>query len=300
VTDISHSTGSTGNPVVQNGQIERLHFSPLEYKGKRVLTTERLATAFETNEMYVTTNFSRNKERFIEGVHYFRVTGGDLKALKNDISFSNVVGKNASHFVLWTERGVARHAKILDTDTAWEIFEQLEDTYFAVRNGEINLDALPIAPRLKVVGDAFASLKRIATTAGFKGNQAVLSAAMATNKAIGVNPLELIGATHLLAAEQEQFVTPTQISVRLDPKTTAQLVNKALEALGLQIEHRRTKKGKDRHDYWELTPAGKKAGGEYLDTGKKHADGTPVKQIKWPASVIGLVQQHMSGAAKTA
>ncbi|MDR8143073.1 hypothetical protein XC08_22250, partial [Acinetobacter baumannii] len=29
-----------------------------------------------------------------------------------------------------TERGAARHAKMLDTDQAWEVFEQLEDCYF--------------------------------------------------------------------------------------------------------------------------------------------------------------------------
>lgn len=31
---------------------------------------------------------------------------------------------------LWTERGAARHAKMLDTDQACDIFEQLEDCYF--------------------------------------------------------------------------------------------------------------------------------------------------------------------------
>lgn len=110
----------------------------------------------------------------------------------------------------------------------------------------------------------------------------------------------MINATHLLAEEQDQTVTPTQISAQLDPKSTAQQVNKALETLGLQVERRRTQKGKDLHDYWELTTAGKKAGGEYLDTSKKQADGTPVKQIKWPVSVIGILQQHMNTADKTA
>ena len=31
---------------------------------------------------------------------------------------------------LWTDRGAARHAKILDTDEAWEVYEELEDNYF--------------------------------------------------------------------------------------------------------------------------------------------------------------------------
>ena len=32
--------------------------------------------------------------------------------------------------ILWTELGAARHAKMLDTDQAWDIFEQLEDCHF--------------------------------------------------------------------------------------------------------------------------------------------------------------------------
>jgi hypothetical protein len=45
-----------------------------------------------------------------------------------------LVPRNASHLLLWTERGAARHAKILDTDQAWEVFERLEDAYFRARD----------------------------------------------------------------------------------------------------------------------------------------------------------------------
>jgi len=129
----SYSTGLPGNPAVQNGQIERLQFSPLEYQGKRVLTTERLAKAFDASERQISDNFANNVSRFADGVHFFKVVGDELRLLKNQHDYIGLVGKRASHLLLWTERGVARHAKILETDTAWEIYEQLEDTYFSVR-----------------------------------------------------------------------------------------------------------------------------------------------------------------------
>ncbi|EES4398579.1 phage antirepressor Ant [Escherichia coli] len=37
----------------------------------------------------------------------------------------------ARSLILWTERGAARHAKMLETDQAWEVFEKLEDCYFS-------------------------------------------------------------------------------------------------------------------------------------------------------------------------
>lgn len=44
---------------------------------------------------------------------------------------TNLVAPRAKHLILWTERGAARHAKMLETDQAWEVFEKLEDCYFS-------------------------------------------------------------------------------------------------------------------------------------------------------------------------
>ncbi len=35
---------------------------------------------------------------------------------------------------LWTRRGAMRHAKMLNTDKAWDVFEMLEDSYFVLEN----------------------------------------------------------------------------------------------------------------------------------------------------------------------
>lgn len=42
----------------------------------------------------------------------------------------NIVG-SVRHLMLWTERGAARHAKMLETDQAWDVFDKLEDYYFS-------------------------------------------------------------------------------------------------------------------------------------------------------------------------
>lgn len=39
-----------------------------------------------------------------------------------------------------------------------------------------------------------------------------------------------------------------------------------------------------------MTVLGQAKGDVYLDTNKKHSDGTPVRQLKWPYEVIRDVQ----------
>lgn len=59
--------------------------------------------------------------------------GEDLRLFKDRVTDSPLVGKNANQLYLWTERGANRHCKILDTDKAWEQFDNLEETYFKVK-----------------------------------------------------------------------------------------------------------------------------------------------------------------------
>ncbi len=105
----------------------------ITHNGVPVVTTETIASLYDTVVGNIKTNFSRNAKRFIEGKHYFKLTGSVLKDFKNKVTKSNLVAcaKNAKHLTLWTERGAARHAKMLDTDNAWDVFEALEDFYFA-------------------------------------------------------------------------------------------------------------------------------------------------------------------------
>lgn len=107
---------------------------PLEYRSQRVITTDILAYEFGASNKNIQDNFLNNKDRFIEGKHYFKLSGQALREFKD--SLPDNIGeplKYAPSLILWTERGAARHAKILDTDSAWEIYEELEETYFRVK-----------------------------------------------------------------------------------------------------------------------------------------------------------------------
>jgi hypothetical protein len=111
---------------------------PIEFKNKRIITTKLLAEQFETNEQNISRNFTRNQDRFIEGKHYFKLEGNELKNFKGYVLNDDTL-KYASILYLWTEKGVARHAKMLETDEAWKVYEDLEDTYFKVKDNQLQL-----------------------------------------------------------------------------------------------------------------------------------------------------------------
>ena len=97
------------------------------------LTFALAVEVHETDVDNVKKNFSRHKDNFAEGTHYFLLQGEELREFKDRVTNSPLVGKNANQLYLWTERGANRHCKILDTDKAWEQFDHLEETYFKVK-----------------------------------------------------------------------------------------------------------------------------------------------------------------------
>lgn len=100
----------------------------VEYNGTIVLTTQQIAEAYETEQQIVTNNFNRNKDRYIEGKHYICLKGNELKDFR--AKNQNDVLPNANKFYLWTKKGTFLHAKSLNTDTAWEVYDRLVDDYF--------------------------------------------------------------------------------------------------------------------------------------------------------------------------
>lgn len=108
----------------------------IEYQNQRVLTTQQLAQAYETESKNITQNFSRNEDRFINGRDYYLLEGEELKAFKSETSNSSFA-PNINKLYLWTQRGANRHSKILDTDKAWQQFDLLEETYFQVKTGQV-------------------------------------------------------------------------------------------------------------------------------------------------------------------
>lgn len=113
----------------------------VEYGDVRVLTTQQLADAYETITDTVTKNFNRNKDRYVEGVHYICLKGDDLKEFRANGQID--LSPNIHTIYLWTEKGAFLHAKSLNTDKAWEVYDRLVESYFKTRQTAIDYSQLP-------------------------------------------------------------------------------------------------------------------------------------------------------------
>jgi len=102
------------------------NLTPITHKNVTVATTQITADFLGTNERRINENFIRNKGKFIEDKHFFKINHDNAKSVVQNYQGTKGV-------ILWTERGCARHSKLLNTAESWDLWESMEDTYFAVK-----------------------------------------------------------------------------------------------------------------------------------------------------------------------
>lgn len=91
-------------------------------------------------------NFNSNKDKFVEGNHYYCLEDEELRGFKNEEKNTNLVGKNASQLILYTKERASRHSKMLGTDKARYMFDELEENYF---NSKSKFDTTSLSPELQ-------------------------------------------------------------------------------------------------------------------------------------------------------
>lgn len=129
----------------------------IEYRGEPVLTSKQLASAYHCEVKNINRNFNYNKDKFVAGVHYYKLVEEELRAFKaylakleaairetqpadihEDKIFlpaengEKLVAPSASSLILWTKEGAIRLCKMLGTEEAWEMFAVLEKSYFTL------------------------------------------------------------------------------------------------------------------------------------------------------------------------
>lgn len=122
------------------------------------------------------------------------------------------------------------------------------------------------------------SARAVFESAGITGNQVTLALDKVFKSYTGRSALEM-GEIVLTAPTKKQILTPTEIGAEFG--LNAQRVNEILAGAGYQ--HKVAGK-------WEALLPGEPYA-VMLDTGKKHSDGTPVRQLKWDSGILAVIRK---------
>lgn len=115
---------------VEQETVNITKLAPVNFNNEIVITTKTLAQVYECEEANISNNFKRNENKFIEGKHYYKLQGKELKEFKTNHLNDDPSILRINCLYLWTKRGASRHCKMLGTDKAWDMFDSLEENYF--------------------------------------------------------------------------------------------------------------------------------------------------------------------------
>ena len=118
----------------------------VEVKGMKVLTTRQIAEAYGVSKDKIIYNSNYNKDRYVLGKHYIEVLGEELRRLKRTCEIQSSF-KYAKTLYLWTEKGALLHAKSLNTDKAWEVYDYLVDFYFRAQEEPKETKPAPVVKK---------------------------------------------------------------------------------------------------------------------------------------------------------
>lgn len=115
-----------------------------------MLTSQQLAEGYDTDIRRISENFQRNRERYVEGIHYFKLEGDEKRDFCNHTQIADSL-KNAVWVYLWTERGAFHHAKSLNTDRAWEVYDSLVENYFKSKELKEYIESEKLSPQTQLL-----------------------------------------------------------------------------------------------------------------------------------------------------
>lgn len=258
-----------------------------EYKNIRVLTTQQIAEAYGTDMDIINKNFNNNRERYTEGKHFICLKGEELKAAKANGKIYGLQ-PNANKFYLWTEKGAFFHAKSLNTDIAWDVYDRLVDSYFDSHEQE----SIPKkeggkahTERLASVNNAVKILMPLLEKAGCGGKIQLLTAKQLYAKAEVSLPVEIESDKRYWDAVH--IARQASIFYKSSGKPADKAVHEIIRRIGVTEA--------DYTDTWESK-------GKWQGTVRKYSDNV-IERVKcWIADndyPVGIGYQQTNGELKT-
>ncbi|MGQ3736815.1 ORF6N domain-containing protein [Bacillus sp. Fil] len=103
-------------------------------EGKKAMLVKEIAEIHEKEVKHINLRINENRSRFKEGMDIIdlKVSPFDGPSLEQ-LGFTKQSVANSKNIYLLSERGYAKLLKILEDDTAWELYDKFVDGYFQLR-----------------------------------------------------------------------------------------------------------------------------------------------------------------------
>jgi hypothetical protein len=123
--------------VTGREKIGQIEFTGIEGgfgEDKKAMIVKDIAKIHGTTIKRINELINRNRKRFKDGIDVIDLLANEnFKVVLNDLNFGSKEISNANNIYLLSERGYSKLLKILEDDKAWEIYDQLVDNYFNMR-----------------------------------------------------------------------------------------------------------------------------------------------------------------------
>ena len=242
----------------------------LEHDGVAVTTSRNIAAVFDKNH--------KDVMRDIRNIIAANTDADFNRRNFAPVDYTDAKGRTYQEFLLTRDGAMMlimsyTGPKAMALKTAYiKRFNEMEQQLMAMQGNILQPQQAPKtqpAPAAIPLTESLEAASIVLKAADITGNQLALALDKAYRAKTGESALALTGV-QLEAPTQTHLLTPTELS--------AVAVNKKLAAMGYQTKN---------DNGWELTAKGIEAGGVFLDTNKRHSNGTPIRQLKWPAAVAG-------------
>lgn len=126
-------------------------------EGKKAMLVLDIATIHNQPLKEINRRINDNRIRFKDGVDIVDLKSGGFNPPQLlNLGFSNMQIAKSNNIYLLSERGYAKLLKILEDDTAWELYDILVDEYFNMRKQQI--DTTQLSPELQMFQTLFTTL----------------------------------------------------------------------------------------------------------------------------------------------
>ena len=209
-------------------------------ENKRAMLVKDIAAIHGSTVKRINELINRNRPRFLTGIDILDLKIEKSMVVLNDLKFSKIEVNNANNIYMLSERGYAKLLKILEDDTAWDIYDELVDNYFNMRQ------AIKADNKARVANKRLAIREENAKTR--KANL-LYKIAMATESQSSAQSMlalaakELTGEMTIPVMKRKEY-SATEVGEKLG--ISAQKVGKIANQLGIKAEQ----PGQNRFGRW--------------------------------------------------